>query len=169
MAGEFNGVCREGSDGQSEPVLNPATEKALARSRPPPHGCWLPPGNAAGSTSCPGSRRQEQSSGGVAFIATAFAQEDGAAGQLRPKLPKLAAFMDEAGTDLLAYMGFPKDHWSKRHSTNRLERLNGEIKRKTDVVGIFPNEAAIVHLVGTLLLEQNDEWVVQRCRYNASS
>ena len=73
--------------------------------------------------------------------------------------------MDEAEADVLAYMGFPAEHWSKLHSTNGLERLNGEIKRRTDVIGIFPNEAAIVRLVKAILLEQNDEWAVQRARY----
>ena len=109
-----------------------------------------------------------------AFIATAFAQDDaGAAGtqwrrvaaQLRPKVPKLAALMDEAEPDVLAYMAFPKEHWTKLHSANPLERLNGEIKRRTSVVGIFPNEDAITRLAGAILLEQNDEWAVQRARY----
>ncbi|KAF0119667.1 MAG: transposase mutator type, partial [Xanthobacteraceae bacterium] len=82
--------------------------------------------------------------------------------QLRPTVPKLAALMDTAETDVLAYMTFPAPHRAKLHSTNPLERLNGEIERHTEVIGIFLNEAAITRLVGAILLGQNDEWAVQR-------
>ena len=84
------------------------------------------------------------------------------ADQLRVKFPKLATLMDGAETDVLAFMSFPKAHRVQIHSTNPLERLNAEIKRRTDVVGIFPNDGAITRLVGALLLEQNDEWALQR-------
>jgi putative transposase len=88
-----------------------------------------------------------------------------AALEIRPKVPKLAAIMDEAETDVLAYMTFPREHRVQLHSTNPIERVNGEIKRRTEVVGIFPNDDAIIRLVGAILLEQNDEWAVQRSRY----
>lgn len=109
-----------------------------------------------------------------AFIGTAFAQDTpeaaslqwrSVADQMRPKLPKLATLMDDAEPDVLAYMTFPKEHRAKLHSTNPIERLNGEIKRRTEVVGIFPNEAAITRLIGAILMEQSDEWAVQRGRY----
>ncbi len=109
-----------------------------------------------------------------AWVGTAFAQDDAAsahkqwrdvADQMRPRLPKLAGLLDEAEADVLAYMDFPSQHRAEIHSTNPLERLNGEIKRRADVVGIFPNDDAVVRLIGTLLLEQNDEWATQRARY----
>jgi len=73
--------------------------------------------------------------------------------------------MDEAETDVLAYTSLPTAHHAEIHSVSPLERLDGEIERRADVVGIFPDEAAIVRLVGALLLEQNDAWAVRRARY----
>ncbi len=106
----------------------------------------------------------------AAAIRTVFMQADHAAAsktwrqvadQLRQRIPKLAAMMDDAEADVIAFMAFPKSHWPKLHSTNPIERLNKEVKRRADVVGIFPNEASITRLVGAILLEQNDEWQLQ--------
>lgn len=107
----------------------------------------------------------------VAMLKTIFAQDGAAAAReqwasvadtLREPYPKLASLMDQAREDVLAYMTFPREHWPQIASTNPLERLNGEIKRRSDVIGIFPNDRAVLRLVGALMLEQNDEWAVSR-------
>ena len=106
----------------------------------------------------------------AAALRQAFLQPDQAtarqvwrqvADQLRPRWPRLAALMDEGEHEVLAYMGFPVQHRTKLHSTNPLERLNKEVKRRADVVGIFPGEPSITRLIGAVLLEANDEWQLQ--------
>jgi transposase-like protein len=107
----------------------------------------------------------------IAMLKTIFAQESAEAAHaqwrqvadaLRERFPKLAEMMDASREDVLAYMAFPREHWPQIASTNPIERVNGEVKRRADVVGIFPNERAIIRLVGALMLEQNDEWAVTR-------
>jgi len=106
----------------------------------------------------------------AAALRQAFIQPDRAqasqtlrhvADQLRQNWPKLASFIDDSETDVLSHLDFPEQHRTKLHSTNPLERLNKEVKRRADVVGIFPNEASIIRLIGAVLLEQNDEWQLQ--------
>ncbi len=111
-----------------------------------------------------------QQSMAAAALRQAFMQPDRAsasqalrhvADQLRDKWPKLGTFIDDSETDVLAHMDFPIQHRTRIHSTNSLERLNKEVKRRADVVGIFPNEASIIRLIGAVLLEANDEWQTQ--------
>lgn len=114
----------------------------------------------------------------AATIRTVFAQPEPemarqtwrqVADSFRSRYPKLAALLDAAETDVLAYLAFPPEHWRQIWSNNPLERLNREVKRRTDVVGIFPNDAAIVRLVGMILAEQHDEWQVGRRYFSAES
>ena len=84
---------------------------------------------------------------------------------LRKQFPAAVPVTETARDDVLAFLYFPQEHWRKILSTNPLERLNKEIKRRTNVVGIFPNDPAIVRLVGSLLLEQQEEWQLERRRF----
>lgn len=114
----------------------------------------------------------------AATIRTVFAQPDPDAARdqwrrvadgFRGRFPRLATLIDDAEADVLAYLGFPREHWRQIWSNNPLERLNKEVKRRTDVVGIFPNPAAVLRLVGMVLAEQHDEWQVGRRYFSAES
>ena len=95
-------------------------------------------------------------------MARRHANSWGRRSRLRKPLPKIAVLLEEAEEDLLAFYGFPCDHWAKLRSTNPLERVNREIGRRTDVVGIFPNDRSLIRLAASVVIEQNDEWLVGR-------
>ncbi len=143
--------------------LRAAASKVLSASQQRCRVHWMRGALARVSTS--------QRAAVAALLRTIFTQDDAAAAHeqwravadgLRERFPRLAELMDASEDEVLAYMAFPKEHWTQLHSTNPLERLNKEIKRRTNVVGIFPNDDAVVRLVGAILLEQNDEWAIAR-------
>jgi putative transposase len=114
----------------------------------------------------------------AALVRTIFAQPDAPSARaqlakvaegLKPRFPRAAALLEEAEEDVLTYMAFPQEHWRQLHSTNPLERVHKEIKRRTDVVGIFPNRAALLRLVSAILEEAQEEWQVQRRYFSRES
>jgi hypothetical protein len=160
---------RDGATRDHRPCCRRGRDRGVLARVPALAGRTRPGRRAAGDLR--GHARKDQHDALGAIIRQIFTAPDGdearrrlgdAVSQLERRLPKVAALLEEAEDDVLAFFAFPAEHWPKLRSTNPLERFNREIGRRTDVVGIFPDDASLIRLVSMLAIEANDEWLVGR-------